>query len=180
MLSCLVIAQFKGGLIMPRGRVRQFSDEERVLRRREALVRYRQKNTDKIRATARDCAKRWREKHPARSVEVKRQWRERNSEDAVMQVSAWRRRNPDAVKRLAMSQYRTIKESTPSWLTVEQKDYFKFMRLKARDATMRTGVLHVVDHVIPLRGKNVRGLHVPWNLQILTMRDNSRKSNKVG
>ena len=49
---------------------------------------------------------------------------------------------------------------------------------EARRKTRETGVLYVVDHIWPLKGKNSCGLHVSWNMQIITSEENDRKGNK--
>lgn len=68
---------------------------------------------------------------------------------------------------------------TPSWLTKEDKMIVKARYSEARWMTEHTGIKHHVDHIVPLLGKCVCGLHVPWNLRVIPARENSKKGNKL-
>jgi len=68
-------------------------------------------------------------------------------------------------------------ERTPCWLTDSDNAAILAIYERARQLTKETGVEHHVDHIIPLQGSLVSGLHVPGNLQILTAAENLGKSN---
>lgn len=72
-------------------------------------------------------------------------------------------------------------ENVPDWLTEEHFRQMRAIYRHARLLTKETGVQYHVDHVYPVMGKDENGehiscgLHVPWNLQILTATDNRKK-----
>lgn len=67
------------------------------------------------------------------------------------------------------------REAIPPWLNDQQKSAIQWFYDEARRLTQETGVRHVVDHVAPLNGAHSCGLHVPWNLQVLTDSENKSK-----
>jgi hypothetical protein len=74
--------------------------------------------------------------------------------------------------------YSTKNCATPKWLSAEQKAEIAGIYSLAKDCQIVTGEPYHVDHIIPIRGKNVCGLHVPWNLQVLPAEVNVRKNNR--
>lgn len=67
--------------------------------------------------------------------------------------------------------------ATPRWLTADHHAEIARIYADCRRETDETCVPHEVDHIIPLRGIDVCGLHVPWNLRVITAYENRRKSN---
>lgn len=77
-----------------------------------------------------------------------------------------------------MSRKAQVKKATPSWLTEDQKKEISRLHWLTRDLEVVTGEKYQVDHIVPLQGKEVCGLHVPWNLQILPSDINLSKGNR--
>lgn len=67
--------------------------------------------------------------------------------------------------------------ATPPWLSKQQQEEIENFYWLARDLEAVTGQKYHVDHIVPLKGKFVCGLHAPWNLQILPSDINISKSN---
>lgn len=87
--------------------------------------------------------------------------------------------NPELYKALVSVRKRRHRSATPKWITADQKLAMRKMYLEAQKLTKLTGERYVVDHIVPLINPGVCGLHVPWNLQIMTQEENLKKSNKM-
>lgn len=69
--------------------------------------------------------------------------------------------------------------ATPSWLTKEHYDMIESLYIQSRELSISTGEQYQVDHIVPLKGKTVSGLHVPWNLRVIPAKENAMKNNKL-
>lgn len=119
---------------------------------------------EKIRATLR----RSREKHYDRRLEGGRK-----------SCKLHYKKNKQYYATKAILRKAKLKGAVPTWLTKEQKDEIERFYWLAKDLKAVTGETYHVDHIIPINGKEVCGLHVPWNLQILPSDINLSKGNKV-
>jgi 5-methylcytosine-specific restriction endonuclease McrA len=90
----------------------------------------------------------------------------------------WRRKNPGKVLALTRKRQLAKIQRTPPWLT---EDDFWLMSQAYELAALRTrlfGFAWHVDHIIPLQGELVSGMHVPTNLQVIPGSENSRKGSR--
>ena len=102
-----------------------------------------------------------------RPIEIKREYQK-----------AWKERNTTWVRADTKARRRKHREATPKWLTKKEKAEIRQLYQIAIIMSKTTGEQYVVDHIVPLRGNDVCGLHVPWNLRVITQEENLKKSNK--
>lgn len=140
---------------------------------------YHNKNSEKINAKTRkwyeenkdrhrENGKKYRKENEERLKEIAHNAYVENKENYKQAHRNWRKNNPHMVT-FYTRQYNLSKEKrTPSWANLEKiKEFYK---------NCPEG--YQVDHIYPLHGKTVSGLHIETNLQYLTKSENCRKSNK--
>lgn len=81
----------------------------------------------------------------------------------------WRKDNWEYYKAYLQLRKARVRLATPKW--VDKRQLIDIYRNRPKG--------HHVDHIIPLNGKLVSGLNVPWNLQYLLIKDNLKKGNKL-
>lgn len=119
--------------------------------------------------------KKYRGANQKKMLERTREWRAANREIVAEGYLKYCRSNPD-VLRARNARRRTLKlRATPWWA---DRKAIKAVYREAVRLERLTGVPHHVDHIIPLKGKNVCGLHVAANLRAIPATENLRKGNK--
>jgi hypothetical protein len=94
-----------------------------------------------------------------------------------LQGKEWFKNNAGIAKAKRARRRAAELNATPDWLTAIHKAQIAEYYEVATALETQTGIKHHVDHIIPLKAKIASGLHVPWNLQVLTATENLRKHN---
>lgn len=118
----------------------------------------------------------------AKKREYQRAWNKENAEQKRAQdaeYAAQKRRERDArfmasATHRAAKYSRALARSTPKWADVSAvKGMYELAAI-----FRRIGLRMEVDHIVPLQGKTVSGLHTAENLQLLLRHTNASKSNR--
>ena len=154
------------------------------------IKKYRDQNRERL--IREDRNRYWGDK--ARHLEARKAYYEKNKNKVLTRVLAWASENKDKTRSYVRSHYQKSKsaylartsvrrakkiKATPVWLSAIDLALVQEMYDIAEARTVQTGMKHHVDHIHPLKGQNFCGLHVPWNLQVITAYENLSKQNKM-
>lgn len=103
----------------------------------------------------------------------------KNTPDYVAAQKAYYEENKPAFLARSNKRRAAKLQALPKWLTKAEHEEIKELYEIARMFKLYTGEEYHVDHIVPLQGENVCGLHVPWNLQVIPAKENLSKSNKL-
>lgn len=70
-------------------------------------------------------------------------------------------------------------KAIPQWLTTDEIEFMEMCYVLRKQMSELFGETFHVDHIVPLQGRQVCGLHVPWNLRVVTKKVNLTKNSKL-
>jgi hypothetical protein len=121
-------------------------------------------------------ARAWALANPEKKKESVDKWRNNNLEQHKATNRKWNKNNKPLKASLECKRRSAQLQRTPSWDPDAHLITAKYQL--AAMLTKASGIGYHVDHIIPLQGKNVSGLHVFSNLRVIPGSDNAKKHNK--
>lgn len=142
---------------------------------REYDKEYRKRNKDKLSELRKERYRKSRDSE----LQDNKEYRLANKERLADYRRLYIENNRDLINAISAKRRSVKLNATPKWLTSE--DWIKIQLFYKIASILQKvhKIIYHVDHIIPLQGKNVCGLHVPWNLQVITAEENMQKGNRL-
>lgn len=104
-----------------------------------------------------------------------RKWAAANPERKRQMDAEFKQKNGALITSYKARYRAARRKATPPWLTKDDLSKIRQVYAEAKRLSVETGVPYEVDHIVPLAGKVVSGLHVPWNLRAIPKVENNRR-----
>ena len=117
----------------------------------------------------------WYQENKEKKSHSARSWYLKNRQIAIDKGLQWLKKNPVKSRQINAKKKAARLKATPPWV-----DHYLVNGMYEVAALFhRAGLDMEVDHIVPLRGKTVSGLHTHQNLQLMVRSKNASKSNLV-
>ena len=144
---------------------------------KEEILKVRKAWYEKNKKRLIDKAIKWNQDNPKRRKEIKTHWALNNKDKLNKSRKQWKENNKAKIYTATSVRRANLLKATPKWVTKENLKDIESFYICSQMFSMYTGQKYHVDHIIPLRGKKVSGLHVPNNLQVIPAKENLSKQN---
>lgn len=134
---------------------------------------------DDCKSCVKQYNKQYREENKDKISQQQKQYKKENKNKISEKNKKYKKENKGKVLSWKEKSRAQKLQATPNWLTVEHLKSIERFYTISKEMELSSGVKYHVDHIIPLQGETVCGLHVPWNLQTLEVSENLSKNNKL-
>jgi len=123
-------------------------------------------------AKASDNGKIYRRENKQAVKQQRSDWYQANRDAKLKKNAEWKSNNRHKLTAYAAKRRAMLINAMPVWIDIAE---IEFLYQERDRLTAETNIIHHVDHIIPINGVNVCGLHVPWNLRVIPAIDNLKK-----
>lgn len=140
-----------------------------------AAKKWQSENREKLNEYRKD----WRERNWSKNSDAKKESYARNRKNCLSRARKWQSANKEKEYARHSAKRAARLKAVPNWLSELDKWIISEIYNLSMLRTKITGIKWHVDHIVPLQGNGVCGLHVPWNLRVIPAKENLAKGNKI-